>query len=169
VFGQKFVLDSWALSQLVADNIRWVENGKTNKVDRRVPSALDVAFSVLGNNQIVPELVSRMTTAMPSYPSRVRDGLNYQHNLAAVRAVVDQQAPSAWHQNIYMSWLDTLRQFSTPLTDDTRLPDPMRSRAWALKDLNTQLASWTQLRHDTVLYAKQSYTDTFACSYPRVL
>jgi len=42
----------------------------------------------------------------------------------------------------------------------------MRTRAWALKTLNTQLASWTQLRHDTILYAKQSYTSFSACVYP---
>lgn len=171
VFGQKFVLDSWALSQLVADRILWVENGATNKVQRRVPSALDVAFSVLGNDQIVPELVARMTRAdagaSTNYPVRFRDGLNYQHNLAAVRSVVDQQPASAWNQNIYMQWLDSLRQLSSPIAEDPRLPDAMRTRAWALKDLNTQLASWTQLRHDTILYAKQSYTDTFACSYPK--
>jgi hypothetical protein len=36
-----------------------------------------------------------------------------------------------------------------------------------MKDLNTQLASWTELRHDTILYAKQSSTAGFACSYPK--
>jgi hypothetical protein len=35
-----------------------------------------------------------------------------------------------------------------------------------MKTLNTQLASWTQLRHDTVLYAKQSYTEPILCAYP---
>jgi hypothetical protein len=35
-----------------------------------------------------------------------------------------------------------------------------------MKALNTQLASWTELRHDTVLYAKQSYTPGYICSYP---
>ena len=34
----------------------------------------------------------------------------------------------------------------------------MRSKAWADKELNTALGSWTELRHDTILYAKQSYT-----------
>src|SRR5881296_248505 len=60
VLGQKFVPDSWAFSQTVFSSILWVENGKTNKVQRRVPGALDVAFSVLGNNQVVPELVAQM-------------------------------------------------------------------------------------------------------------
>jgi hypothetical protein len=36
-----------------------------------------------------------------------------------------------------------------------------------MKTLNTQLASWTHLRHDTLLYAKQSYTTGGGgCSYP---
>ena len=43
----------------------------------------------------------------------------------------------------------------------------MRTRAWAMKTLNTQLASWTHLRHDTILYAKQSYTTGGGqCLYP---
>jgi hypothetical protein len=32
--------------------------------------------------------------------------------------------------------------------------------------LAAQLASWAQLRHDTVLYAKQSYTAGVACEFP---
>jgi len=33
----------------------------------------------------------------------------------------------------------------------------MRSAAWEDKSLNTALSSWAQLRHDTILYAKQPY------------
>jgi hypothetical protein len=32
--------------------------------------------------------------------------------------------------------------------------------------MNTQLASWTELRHDNLLYAKQSYTGGSICSFP---
>jgi len=34
----------------------------------------------------------------------------------------------------------------------------MKGQAWTDKELNTSLGSWTELRHDTILYAKQSYT-----------
>ena len=65
-----------------------------------------------------------------------------------------------------MGWLAALRELSAPVTD-VIYPDAVRTRAWAMKDLNTQLVSWTQLRHDTVLYAKQSYTGgKDGCSYP---
>ena len=42
----------------------------------------------------------------------------------------------------------------------------MRTEAWQLKQLQTQLASWSELRHNTVLYAKQSYTAGEKCEYP---
>jgi hypothetical protein len=97
VFGQKFVPDSWAFSQTVFSSILWVENGQTNKVQRRVPGALDVAFAVLGNDQVVPELVTQMKGTFPTqdrpHAAVFRDGLPYQHNLAAVRAVMTGRVP----------------------------------------------------------------------------
>jgi hypothetical protein len=33
----------------------------------------------------------------------------------------------------------------------------MQNKAWTRKNLNTFIASWTELKHDTVLYAKQVY------------
>jgi hypothetical protein len=143
VFGQKFVPDSWAFSQNVFDSILWVENGQTNKIERRVPGALDAAFAVLGNNQVVPELVAQMKGEFvdPERPHamRWRDGKLYQHNLAAARTVMDEQTPEAWESNIYMSWLACLRELSAP-TLDSKYPESMRTRAWAMKTLNTQLA-----------------------------
>ena len=156
--GQRFVLDSWALSQLVFDSILW----DNQKVMRRIPSALDVAFSVLGNDQIVPELVARMTN---SNGRQFRDGLPYQHNLAAVRSVVDKQQAPVWEDSIYTQWLSALRELSAPTTAG-QYPEAMRTRDWAMKSLNTQLASWTELRHDTILYAKPSYTGYLICYYP---
>jgi len=41
-----------------------------------------------------------------------------------------------------------------------------RREPWARRMLNTQLASWAQLRHDTILYAKQSYTAGSVCEFP---
>jgi hypothetical protein len=35
----------------------------------------------------------------------------------------------------------------------------MRSDAWLDKQLNSALGSWTELKHDTILYAKQAYAE----------
>jgi hypothetical protein len=158
LLGQKFVLDSWVTAKVVFDDILWNDE----KVPRRIPSGLDVAFAAFGNDQTVPELVERMNNGQGR---KFRDGLNYQHNLAAVRKVIEAQDKKIWNENLYMNWLACLRELSVPTTD-ARYPEVMRTRAWAMKTLNTQLASWTHLRHDTILYVKQSYTAGQQCYYP---
>ena len=170
--GQRFVMDSWAFSKTTFDSIIWDENGIpefTDKVLRRVPSALDVAFSVLGNSQVVPEIAARIArTNLTAADGRNfwRDGRPYQHNLAAVRNVVDSQNPSAWTNSVYNHWLACLRLLSEPTTG-SQYPEAMRTRAWAMRTLNTQLASWTHLRYTTALYVKESYTPMVLCLYPK--
>ncbi|HVV70961.1 MAG TPA: DUF3160 domain-containing protein, partial [Verrucomicrobiae bacterium] len=144
--GQRFTVDGWAQNKVVFDDIIWDEDGIPgfeDKVMRRVPSALDVAFSVLANSQVVPEIaerISRTNLTLAAGRPFFRDGLKYQHNLAALRNVIDNQAPEAWTNNIYSSWLGCLRELSRPTTD-SRYPQAMRTHAWAMKELNTQLAS----------------------------
>jgi hypothetical protein len=159
--GQRFVVDSWVTAKVVYDEIAW-STAPDKKVRRRIPSALDVAFAAFGNDHVVPDLVARIKDPAGK---KFRDGLNYQHNLAAVREVIDARDPKTWGENLYTGWLACLRELSTPTTD-AKYPEAMRTRAWAMKTLNTQLASWTQLRHDTILYAKQSYTAEVSCFYP---
>jgi hypothetical protein len=171
VMGQRFVVDSWAFQKCVVDQIIWDEDGipdAWDKVMRRVPSALDIAFSVLGNSQTVPIIADRISRTNLTFADGRpfwRDGLRYQHNLAAVRNVIDSQTPAAWTNSIFNHWLACLRELSVPTTDP-QYAESMRTRAWAMKTVNTQLASWTQLRHNTVLYAKQSYTAIVLCAYP---
>jgi hypothetical protein len=166
VCGQKFVLDSWALTQVLFDRIHWEPDDSTNvifgKVIRRRPSCLDVAYCVLGNDQVAPNLVARITN---SSGVKWRDGLPYQQNLAAARDVIDGQNASIWNNNLYTAWLAALRALSAATTDP-QYPEAMRTRAWAMKTLNTQMASWTELRHDALLYAASPYTPPLTCGYP---
>ena len=167
--GQRFVLDSWAISKVVSPAITWQVNGQRQFVNRRVASGIDVAFSVLHNDQVVPNIIQRINDssarASTNHMIRWRDGYQFQHNLAAARNIVDQQPDGAWDSNIYMNWLAALRALSAPTTG-LGFPDALRTRAWAMKTLNTQMASWTELRHDTLLYAKPTYTNPGLCRYP---
>jgi len=61
-----------------------------------------------------------------------------------------------WTQNLYWNWLWVLKSLIQPFGEG--YPSFMRSEAWQDKSLETALASWAQLRHDTILYAKQSLT-----------
>ena len=72
---------------------------------------------------------------------------------------------SAWEENLYALWLDSLRRLDRPPAEGY-FPEVMRRTPWRRKQLQTQLASWTELRHDALLYAKQSYTSMPSCGYP---
>ncbi len=161
LLGQRFTPDSWAMNQVVWDRIR--KPGSEELVRRRRSYSLDIAFAALGNNHVVPDLVANILNPAGQ---PFRDGFPYQHNLAAVRNVMDQMPAALWEDSIYNRWLHTLRALSEPTTGP-EYPEAMRTHAWAMKTLNTQLASWTQLRHDTILYVKAVYVGNILCEYPK--
>ena len=150
--GQKFTMDSWALSNIVYDRV--VYNGE--KVVHKNPTCLDVCFSIFANSSVVPDIVTKV---------REKD-LPYHSNLLAIREVVDGLPATAWRKSLYTLWLRLLRILSQPTTG-AQFPEAMRTRSWAAKDTETQAASWSQMRHDTILDAKQSYScGIIDCEYP---
>src|SRR5262249_54408602 len=122
--GQRFVLDGWALANVTADRITWFEDipGLTDsrKVLRRMTSALDAAYTVLGNREIGWEIGQRMLA--PNNPPIFRDGLPYAHNLEALYAAIDRMDFLAWEDSIYMRWLYAIRALSQPTTG-TEFPE----------------------------------------------
>jgi hypothetical protein len=148
VFGQRFGLDSFVLAQLVYDSILF----HGDKQIRTMPTGLDV-MAAFGNDEAVPLLRPEL------------DRFHYAANLVAARRLVEAEPASHWRASAYATWLDALRTLDDVPASAT-FPHAMRSEAWRRKQLQTQLASWAELRHDTILYLKQSYTAVAACEYP---
>lgn len=155
LFGQRYVIDSHVFSNVVYDRV----NGNGPK--RMLPSALDAAFAALGNEQAVELLGQELSTY---------DGSGYPGALARMRLLADEHPSDYWDGSLYTQWLSALRQLSpnaTSSADDAQSLFPAaRSEQWGRRLLGTQLASWAQLRHDTILYAKQSYSEGAACDFP---
>jgi hypothetical protein len=123
-----------------------------NKICRLFPSTLDVLFS-LGNSASAQLLIDELNE------------YHYSSNLAALRYLIDHYDPVFWESSIYNYWLNSFRKLNPP-EDRTNLPEFMQTAAFWQQKMNTQLATWTELRHDNLLYAKQSYTGGTICSYP---
>ncbi|KAJ8530361.1 hypothetical protein ON010_g14550 [Phytophthora cinnamomi] len=105
---------------------------------------------------------------------RHRDGISFASNLIALRQVIDEEfndcdenvgssSGATESASISTLWLRALRALSRPSPNDA---STFHSGTWERRQMNTQIASFTQLRHDTVLYAKQSYTCGTRCEYP---
>ena len=133
--GQRFVPDGWGLSRVTFDRVLWKEDLPVltwyKKVLRRYPSALDVAFGILGNSAAGDFIAERMLNRSGM---TFRDRYPYAHNLTALAATFDRVAPEAWQESIYTRWLGALRQLSPPTTD-ARWPQAMRTQAWARRTL----------------------------------
>lgn len=144
-FGQRFVIDSYITGNVVYDRI--ISNPK-----RMLPSMLDVLFA-LGNDPasvlLKPEL----------------DKYGYSKNLSALRYLLDSYGDNTWYSTIYNMWLNSIKKLNPP-QNKTSLPEFMQTAAFWQQKMNTQLASWTELRHDNLLYSKQSYSGGIICSFP---
>ncbi len=143
IFGQRFVIDSYISANVVYDKV---------KLKRMLPSTLDILYGI-GNDAAAQLLVDELET------------YKYSSNLLGVRYLVDAYDDDFWNSTIYNGWLNSIRKLNPP-SDRTIYPEFMQTAAWWQQKMNTQLASWTELRHDNLLYAKQSYTGGATCSYP---
>jgi len=81
---------------------------------------------------------------------------DYQSKFEALKQEVDKLPQDAWFSNLYMNWLYVLQGLLPK--SEAGYQTFMTTEAWQDKELNTALASWAELRHDTILYVKQSYT-----------
>lgn len=148
MFGQRFVIDSYVTGSVVYDRIKYFGV----KICRLFPSTLDVLFSI-GNSASAQLLIDELNV------------FHYSTNLAALRYLIDHYDQNFWGSSIYNYWLNLIRKLNPP-EDRSTFPEFMKTAAFWQQKMNTQLASWTELRHDNLLYAKQSYTGGTVCSYP---
>jgi len=158
--GQRFIPDSYMFQELVFGVkgekviLQYTGDKKPFTMEiipnfgpvRAFPRGLDI-FAVLGSKRALEISEVEGDTEYTEYYNQL-DNLKEEFSLKTVEE---------WKQNLYWRWLYAL----LPLLEenkDIELPCFMQSPAWIDKELQTTLGSWTELRHDTILYAKQSYT-----------
>src|SRR5207237_8807711 len=78
---------------------------------------------------------------------------SYDKQMDVVRSYVKDISPDQWQENVYWGWMDVVRHTIEP--KGKGYPSVMQTAAWQDKSLNSALGSWSELRHDTVLYAHQ--------------
>jgi hypothetical protein len=157
--GQRFVPDSYMFQQLVSPAVGMYVGNDTPFTmcitpagpARCFPRGLDI-MAVLGSERAANILIEEGDTEYAgintSYDKQLEE-------LKSQFAGFDFNI-TEWNRNLYWSWLYTLKPLLKQFGDG--YPTFMQTKAWQEKALQTSLASWTELRHDTILYAKQSYT-----------
>jgi len=170
--GQRFIPDSYLFSNLVSPHVgeyigNNCEDAFTCEItqggpQRVFPRGLD-AMALLGSERAKEILVELGDT---EYEGKDREGnkITYETQFNKLKKEFDSFTEADWQKNLYWSWLDALK----PLLKEfgAGYPTFMQTEAWQEKELTAVLASWAELRHDTILYAKQSYTPTFKSIAP---
>lgn len=136
--GQRQVPDSVIFSQL------------TDPDHRPFPSPLDVA-AVLGGRR-AKELLDANASL-----SKATDWPAYKTERNRLTAQFGALGQSVWSQDLYWSWLDVLRDGVKVAAPGT--PSVFKTSAWQDHQLNATLASWAELRHDTILYGEQTVSE----------
>ncbi len=185
MMGQRFTLDSWLFSEIISpysgeyngpklplpteeepftfswdddyEKFRdrrpftWVKTEVTacpppaTREVRGFPQGLDI-MALLGSQRAWDILESSGDTQYTDYEKKFFD---LKNNINSFRK-------EDWFKNLYLNWLYVLKSLHNEFGEG--YPTFMQTEAWQDKELNTTLASWAQLRHDTILYVKQSYT-----------
>ena len=188
LMGQRFTLDSWIFSEMVSPysgeyigvksplptddkpfTFAWddeYEESRKNRpfswvktevdscpppAEREVkgfPRGLDL-MALLGSQRAM-EILEELGDAQYS---------DYEKKFLELKEEIDALTPYDWYKTLYINWLYVLKSlWSESAYGGIGYPLFMQTKFWQDKELNTALASWTQLRHDTILYVKQSYT-----------
>lgn len=140
VMGQRFTLDAYVFGQVTWRNVGTLDT------PRDLPKAMDF-MAAMGSDE-----ARQILTEMEEFAYA-----NYEKQLDKVTGEVASLETDSWTQNVYWNWLYTFK----PLIElkDERYPSFMRTQAWNRKELNTALGSFTELKHDTILYAKQTMAE----------
>ncbi|MFQ6114215.1 MAG: DUF3160 domain-containing protein [bacterium] len=152
--GQRFTPDSHIFQNLVYDKVKWY-TGKGRKPFTAVfangawfrgfPRGPDV-MAVLGSKVAEQILKEQKDTEFQGYKEQFL-------KLQKEYSLTDR---STWTRELYWSRLWAVKSILDG--PPANAPHFMQSEAWLKKQLNTALGSWTELKHDTIVYTKQPYS-----------
>lgn len=160
--GQRYIPDSYILGQLVSPAVGTIPRKIPERFtvvyipDERIqpdlaysirgfPRGLDV-FSVFGSERAEHHIESLTDHEYPKYAEQ----------LEKLRKEFAELKERDWNRNLYWSWLYALKTLTEERGKGYQAYQ--KTDAYLDRQLNTALASWAALRHNTILYAKQSYT-----------
>ena len=133
--GQRFIMDSFVMQELMIPILR------------PLPSALDV-MGVLGS-ETAEDLMMNYYKPQDKWP-------DYVDTFYTLKEEVSEYDVDTWGENLYNGWLWTIKENLNEYDENSGMPIFMTNEAWRAKSLNTSVGSYTELKHDTVLYGKQS-------------
>ena len=144
LIGQTYTYDEDIFTNLIFDRVLR-RNDQTNK-KRYLPDFLDVPASL--NSDLALKILDKEDKT--NFP-------NYMENLNKLRKRIPENIKKDDKNILYNKWMRALYRLVELEKNDEKLPSFMRNEEWKKKTLETFAGSYAELKHDTILYTKQTY------------
>jgi len=146
--GQRFTIDAYVFQKLICREVGNLDGSMDcpKEDSRMLPNGLDIPAS-MGSDLAYKVLDEMGETGYKKYPE----------NMKKLQDGMKKLPKSQWTKNLYWAWIYTLNTLGHSYGDG--YPMFMQSDEWGKKELTTYLGSWAELKHDTILYAKQVYAE----------
>ena len=148
IFGQRFTFDGWILNRLTAGQ---------EKTAVRLPSMPSALFvpAVLGDQaalRFTDQYLQKLTA-----PFSAEETERFGGRMNEVAADLGKVKDAEWFSSLSTAWLKLLSTLTSSYGNG--YPLYMQDKLFSVKQVETFLGSYTELKHDTILYAKQSYAE----------
>lgn len=141
IFGQRFTYDAWVLTELTPPLMESLPG---------TPTALYVA-AALGDPKARELALAWLDR------QGVKDKTLFEGKLDRLAATIAEVPDEGWFTSMATKKLHLIGTLAGAKGDG--FPSFMRSPQWGAKHVEGMLGAYTQLKHDTLLYAKQSYAE----------
>ena len=142
-FGQRFTLDANIFQNLIYRSLKEKSSGEK----KMLPSFIEIPAAM--GDETATKII-KSDTDYYTYPT-------YEDQMSKLQTSINETTQEEWTWNLYSSWLYTLNSQIGETPEG--YPQFMSSEKWDGKELNTYAGSWTELKHDTILYSKQVYAE----------
>ncbi|MDE2311854.1 MAG: DUF3160 domain-containing protein [Patescibacteria group bacterium] len=147
IFSQKFTFDAWVLNQLTAGQEQADVKLPSTPSALFIPASFGDAAAAGYAKQFLKQSAGFSDQAVSAFGGK----------LAGQSAALAQVTPEQWAGSLGSEWLYLLSSLTQPF--GSNYPLYMQSPNFPSKQIQTYLGSYTELKHDTLLYAKQSYAE----------
>jgi hypothetical protein len=154
--GQRFTPDAYIINKLTQGDES--PDPETGQKLPTMPTALMPISLLNPENNIVKGYLDQWIND----PVRIKEQNRESDKVIAkfyniLKTEMSAYDSSIWTSNIYWSWLNCFKPLLQKYGEG--YPFFMMNENWQRKNLGTVLGSYTELKHDTLLYAKQSYAE----------
>ncbi len=148
LFGQRFTFDGWILSRLTAGQ---------EQTPLRLPSMPSALFVPAALGDQTARGFTDQYLQQLSAPFTPEETTRFNGRMTEVAADLGKIKDLEWFSSLGSAWLKVLGTLTSSY--GSGYPLYMQDQLFPVKQVESFLGSFTELKHDTLLYAKQNYAE----------